>query len=123
MAYTQIFQCFTVEDQEDNPRTPDLKYVVNWSSTIKSSPWIWKGVSATLQSGRYTKCVYSLEVVDRRRDPQLHVSENCPDVAKWRSTIYEILLIDVTFYFNVSKSQYTYPRTSIHIQKLYYLRC
>ena len=27
---------------------------MTWRTTINSSPWIWKGVSATSQSGRYT---------------------------------------------------------------------
>ena len=36
-----------------------MRYVNTWSNVqfityVTSSPWIWKGVSATLQSGRYT---------------------------------------------------------------------
>ena len=42
---------------------------------------------------------HPLEVVSRWRDPQLQVSENYSDLAKWRSTVQlQILLIDVTFY-------------------------
>ena len=32
---------------------------------------------------------YSLEVVSRRRDPQLQVSENCADLTKWISTFFK----------------------------------
>ena len=32
---------------------------------------------------------HPLEVVSRRRDPQLQVSENYSDLTKWRSTVFK----------------------------------
>ena len=42
---------------------------------------------------------HSLEVVSRWRDPQLQVGENYSDLTKWRSILFQILLVYVTFYF------------------------
>ena len=32
---------------------------------------------------------HSLEIVSRRHDPQLQVSENYSDLTKWRSTVFK----------------------------------
>ena len=41
---------------------------------------------------------HTLEVVGRGSETQLQVSENYPDLTKWSSTLFQILLIDVTIY-------------------------
>ena len=42
---------------------------------------------------------HPLEVVSRWRDPQLQVGENYSDLTKMEFNCFQILLIDVTFYF------------------------
>ena len=101
-----LCQCMSCQIQP--PFLSEVDYYM-YNMPGMSSPWIWKGVSATLQSGRYTLsyprgwCVFHafipltptllnlivqpLKVVYRWRHPQLKVSENDWDLTKWRWTI------------------------------------
>ena len=49
---------------------------------------------------------HSLEVVSRRRDPQLQVSENYSDLTKWRSTLFKSCRLMSHFIFNIFKMWY-----------------
>ena len=49
---------------------------------------------------------HPLEIVSRWRDPQLQVSENYSDLKKMEVNCFQILLIDVIFYFNMFKKWY-----------------
>ena len=93
---------------------PILNYLINWVSTAnyftKCSDFFgfenikevcrYYILSIILNSGysEFNWSFRSLEVVSRWRDPQLQVSENYSYLIRWKLTIFQILLIDVTFH-------------------------
>ena len=56
---------------------------------------------------------HPLKVVYRWRDPQLQMSKNSSDLTKWRSTIPNFLLIDVTFYLHYVKANMQYSNKNV----------
>ena len=71
-----------------------IKSVYRDAKWCFDASWLLNPLTAKLFNMNF----HPLEVVYRWRDPQLQVSENYFDLTKWRSTLFKIMLVDVTFY-------------------------
>ena len=92
----------------DNAISQQTRYVASmldqcWPNL--SNAW-YLGCFNPLSAKLFNLNFHPLDVVSRRRDPQLQVSENYSDLTKWRSTIFKYCWLMLHFILNMFKRWY-----------------